>query len=129
MNVDKIVATGSPPQLPHSFNEGCAFDVSDSSTQLDYADVRLFLCVVHRYSCDSFYPVLDCVCDVWDHLNSLSQVVSSSLSFDDMLVHLSGRDAVLKCQGDVEIAFVVPQIEVDFAAIVQHETLAVSKIC
>ena len=43
-----------------------------------------------------------------------------------MLVHLASRDAVLSSQSDVEVSFVVSEIEVNFPAVVKYEALSVS---
>lgn len=61
-----------------------------------------------------------------DDLYRLSKVVASSLALNDMLVYLAGGDVVFTRQGDVEVAFVVAQIEIDFAAIVEYKDFPMS---
>jgi hypothetical protein len=41
-------------------------------------------------------------------------------------VHFPRRDAVLACQGHVEVAFVVAQVQIDLTAIVEDETFTMS---
>ena len=58
-------------------------------------------------------------------LNGLAEIVAASLLADDLLVDLSRGDVVVHVERDVEKALVVAQVEVDLAAIVEHEHLAV----
>lgn len=58
-------------------------------------------------------------------LHRLAKVVSSPLLVDDMLVYLARCDVVVFGEGDVEVALVVPQIEIDLSAIVQHKAFSV----
>lgn len=46
------------------------------------------------------------------------------LSVDDVLVDLASREVVLPREGDVEVAFVVAEVEVRFAAVVEDKDLA-----
>lgn len=41
-----------------------------------------------------------------------------------MLINLSGSDVVLACEGNVEISFVVSEIEIDFTSVVKNEYLS-----
>jgi hypothetical protein len=54
----------------------------------------------------------------------VAQVVSSALFLDDVLVDLAGGDVVFARQGNVEVALVVAEIEVDFTAVVENKDLA-----
>jgi hypothetical protein len=38
----------------------------------------------------------------------------------DMLVYLSGRDVVIPRQGHVKVPFVISQIEINLAAVIQY---------
>jgi hypothetical protein len=62
---------------------------------------------------------------VRDDLHRLAEIVAFALALDDMLVDLARRDVVLARQGDVEVALVVAQVEVDFAAVGEDENFAV----
>ena len=66
------------------------------------------------------------VCEMRNNLDCLAEIIASSFSFYDMLIHLASRDTVLSSQGDVEVSFVVSKIKVDFAAIVKYEAFSVS---
>lgn len=59
-------------------------------------------------------------------LNGLSKVIAAPLALDHMLVDLAGGDVVVFRQGHVEVSLVVPQVEVDLSAVIQHEHLSVS---
>jgi hypothetical protein len=76
------------------------------------------VCIVHRYLRNSFDPILDSICEMWDHLHGLSEVVSPPLALDHMLVDLARCDVILSRQCDVQISLVVPKIEVDLSAII-----------
>lgn len=108
MDLTEVVPTSTSSELAHGLDEWCTFNIADGATKLNYADIRLFICVIHGNSCDSLDPILNGIGDVRNHLDSLAQVITPPFTFDDMLVHLSGGDAVFSSQGDVEISFVVP---------------------
>lgn len=57
-------------------------------------------------------------------LHGFAQVVALALTLDDMLVDLARGDVVVACEGDVEVALVVAEIEVDFAAVGENEYFA-----
>jgi hypothetical protein len=124
MNLTEVVPTSPPPQLSHGFDEWRTFDVTNSTTQFDNAYVWLFVCVVHWDLCYSLNPILDGIGDMWHNLDRLSQIVSSSFSLDDMLVDFAGRDAIVSSQGDVEISFIVAQIQIDLSTIIKYEAFA-----
>lgn len=54
-------------------------------------------------------------------LHSLAQVVSPPLFVDDRLIDLAGGQVVVSGQPDVEETFVVAQIQVYLAPVIQHE--------
>lgn len=64
-----------------------------------------------------------------DDLNSLAEVVTFSLAFDDMLVDLAGCDVIIACKGNVQVAFVVAEIEVNFSTIGEDENFAMPVQC
>lgn len=53
----------------------------------------------------------------------LSKAGSSTayLTFNDMLVDLSRSDVVLTGKGNVQITFVVSQIQIDFPSVIEHK--------
>jgi hypothetical protein len=68
---------------------------------------------------------LDRVGEVGDDLNGAPEVVATALALDDVLVDFAGCDVVLAGEGDVQVALVVAEVEVDFAAVVEDEDFAV----
>jgi hypothetical protein len=62
-------------------------------------------------------------------LHRLAEVVAAALTLDDVLVNLARCDVVLAGEGDVEVALVVAEIEVDLAAVGEDENLAVPARC
>ena len=60
-------------------------------------------------------------------LHRLAEVVALALALDDVLVDLACGDVVVAREGDVEVALIVAQVEVDFAAVGEDEHLAVPR--
>jgi hypothetical protein len=66
---------------------------------------------------------------VRDDLHGLAQVVALALALDNVLVDLAGCDVVVAGEGDVEVALVVAEIEIDFTAVGENEDFAVPARC
>ena len=79
--------------------------------------------IVHWNVCDFFDPALDLVGNVRYNLYRLSEVVSATFFGDDLAVYFAGGDVVVGGEGDGEEAFVVAEVEVGFAAVVEDEAL------
>mmetsp|Transcript_61132 Transcript_61132/g.146013 ORF Transcript_61132/g.146013 Transcript_61132/m.146013 type:complete len:357 (+) Transcript_61132:1083-2153(+) len=131
LDEEKVIDADLVLQLPQRLDEGHALNVSDGAAELDDAHVRLGAIILGvgagldgaaRHSLD---PIRDRRCDVRHHLDSLAEVLALALLLDDLLVHLARRDVVVRAQGDIEEAFIVAEIQVRLAAVVQHERLAV----
>lgn len=101
MNLQEVWALGSSPQLSHCLNKGHALNVTNRTTQLNDAHVRLFICVIDWDLSDPLDPVYNGICDVWNNLNSLAEVVALSLALDNLLVYFASGNIVLAGQGDV----------------------------
>lgn len=129
MDLEKVVLAGAAPQMRHGLDEGHTLDVANGSAQLNYAHVRHLVGVVDGDLRDLDDPVLDCIRDVRHDLHRLAQIVALALALDDMLVDLARGDVVLTRQGDVQVALVVAEIEVDFAAVGEDKDLAMSACC
>lgn len=114
--------------MTHGLNERRALNVANRTTQFDNADIRALICIIDRDPCNSLNPVLDSICQVRHNLHRLAEIVTPTLTLNDMLVYLSSCDVVLACEGDVEVALVVAKIEVDFTAIVQDKNFTVPVI-
>ena len=141
-NSQKVVFASPSSKLSDCFDERCRLDISDGTTELNDANIWLFLGVVHWDPGNSLYPVLDCICQVWDYLHSSTEVVASSLLLDDVLVYLARSDVVLSGQSDIEVSFVlgsslsiqncrdkengtyVPQVEINLPPIIENKHLA-----
>lgn len=63
---------------------------------------------------------------MWDDLHCFAEVVAATLALNNMLVDLARGDVLVAGEGDVEVAFVVSKVEVDFAAVIEDVDLAVS---
>jgi hypothetical protein len=125
MNLEEIAFPSSPLQLSHSLDERRALDVTDCASQLNDTHIRRLLRVIDGDSGNPFNPVLDCIRQVWNNLDRFADVLASTLLLDDVLVDLACGDVVLAREGDVEVAFVVAKVEVDFTAIVEDKDFTV----
>lgn len=101
VNLQEVCALSSSSQLSHCLNKGHALNVTNCTTQLDYAYVRLFICVIDWNLSNALDPVYNGVCDVWHDLDRLAKVVTLPLALDNVLIYLAGGDVVLAGQGDV----------------------------
>ena len=129
VDLHEVVAAGAAPQLSQGLDKGHALHVADGAAKLDDAHVRLLARVVDGYAGNLLHPFLDGVGDVGDDLHRLAQVVALALALDDVLVDLAGGDVVVAGEGDVEVALVVAEIEVDFAAVGEDKDFAVPARC
>jgi hypothetical protein len=59
------------------------------------------------------------------HLDGLSEVIAPTFTLNYVLVDLPCCDVALTCQGDVEIALVVSEVEVDFSTVVEDKDFTV----
>lgn len=125
MNLEEIALAGSPLQLSHGLDEGRTLDIADCASQLNDTHIRRLLRVIDRNPGDPFNPVLDCIRQVRNHLNRLTNVFARTLLLDDVLVDLACSDVVLACEGNVEVAFIVAKIQVDFTAIIEDKDFTV----
>lgn len=60
-----------------------------------------------------------------DDLHGFAQVVTSPLFLYHMLIDLASRDVIVSSQGNVQVSFVVSEVEVDFTTVVEDKALAV----
>jgi hypothetical protein len=128
MNLHEIIFPSSSPQLAHRLNERHALDISHRPAQFDYTHVRLLACIVHWYARHLLDPVLYRIGDVRHDLHGFAEIVAFALALDDMLVDLAGCDVVVAREGDVEVALVVAEIKVDFAAVGKDKDFAVPSL-
>lgn len=129
VNLHKVVPARSPPKLSQSLDERHALHITDCATKLNDTHIRLLSRIINRYTRNLLDPFLNSICDVRDDLHSLAQVVALSLTLDDVLVDLAGRDVVVAGEGDVEVTLVVAEIEIDFTAVGEDEDFAVPARC
>jgi len=129
VNLHEVVPARSPSKLSESLHERHALHIADCATKLDDAHIGLLACVVDGYARNLLNPFLDRVCDVWDDLDRLAQVVALALALDDVLVDLAGGNVVVAGQGNVEVALVVAEIEIDLTTVGEDEDFAVPARC
>ena len=105
-------------ELPDGLQERQTLDVADRPTDLRDHHIDL---VAGQLVNDP----LDLVRDVRDHLDRLAQELAPPLLFDHRLIDLPGRVVAVPGQRAAGEPFVVPQVQVGLAAVVQHVDLAV----
>jgi hypothetical protein len=85
----EVFMTDTELKLSHRLDEWCRFDVANSTTKLrpflnevverrrvsgiayfHDAHIGLFTSLINRDFGNPFYPVLDCVCEVWHDLDA-----------------------------------------------------------
>jgi hypothetical protein len=125
VDLQEVIPACTAPKLRHSLDKRHALDVANRAAQLDYAHIRHLARIVDGYPRDPLDPVLDCIGNVRDDLDRLAQVRALAFLLNHVLVYLAGGDVVVAREGDVEVALVIAEIEVDFAAVGQDEDLAV----
>ena len=116
-----VVSADAELELPQGLDVRGRFNVADRAAQFDDAHLRLKTGVVAALMRDGLDPIHDGVCDVRDDLNGFSEVIATSFGFDDLRVHFPRGQVVVPSEVQVEKAFVIPEIEVDFAAVVKDE--------
>lgn len=121
----KVVVANTELELTHGLDERSRLNVTNGTSELDNANVRLFASLVGRHLRDTLNPLLNSVGKVGDNLNGLSKVVSPALALDNVLVNLARSDVVVLAKGHVEVTFVVAEVEIGLSTVVQHVHLAV----
>jgi hypothetical protein len=125
MNLHKVSLSRTSLQLTHGLNERSALDIANCTTQFNDANIRALICIINWYSCNSLYPILDCIRKVRHNLYSLPKIVATTLTFDHVLIYLASRDVILAGKCDVEIALIVAEVEVNFSTIVEDKDFSV----
>ena len=125
MNLQEIPLSRPSFQLPHRLNKRRALNIAHRSPKLNNAYIGTLLRIIDRNTRNAFDPVLDRVGEVRHDLHGFSNVFPSAFLLDYVLVDLAGCDVVLACEGDIEVALVVSEVEVDFTAVVEDKDFAV----
>lgn len=79
VDLEEVFLSGTTAQLSHGLNKGPRFNITDSSSQLDDADIRLLAGLIDGDLGDTLDPILNRVGQVRNNLHSLTQVIASSL--------------------------------------------------
>lgn len=125
MDLYEVVFSSTSPHLSHGFYEWCTLDVSNGTSKLYNTGIRLFVGVVDWDFRNFLDPVLDCVGKVRYHLNSFAQIIASSLFLNHMTIDLAGCNIIVSRESNIEVTFVVAEIEIRLTTIVEDEALAV----
>lgn len=116
--------------------------MSRCRTYFDDANIRSLTGFLDWNLSNSLNPILNSISHMGNHLNSLSQVIASSLNvsrtsaqvyrirtiarstdffLNDFPVNLSCCDIVLSTQRDIEISLIVSQVQINFTSIIKDE--------
>ena len=125
MNKVNIFSSYPELELPKCLDKWCTLDISYSSTQFDNTGIRGLVTTVGRTLCHILYPRLYGIGYMGDDLNCFAKVITTSFSFDYLGVDLTCGDVMITFKTDIEKSFVISEVKVDFAAVVEHENFAV----
>jgi hypothetical protein len=125
VNLQEVPLPCTSLQLSHRLDERCTLNIANRTPKLNDTDVRLLIGIIDRDPRNTFNPILNCVREMWHNLNGFSKIIAPTLTLDDVLVYLPRCDVVLACQGDVEVAFVVSEVKIDFSAVVEDKDFTV----
>lgn len=107
-------------ELAECFDEWHALDVTNGSAQLNDAHLWLRVCF-DRLHGDAFNPLLYGIGDVRHHLHCFPQIIATTLLLDHLLINFARRYVVVAMQCYVKESLVVAQVQIDFAAIIEHK--------
>lgn len=135
MNLYEIPLSCASLQLSHGLDKRRALDITHCASQFNDTHIGRLVRVIDWNTCNALNPVLDGICEVRNHLDRLTKIVTATFPLDDMLVDLARRDVVLAGKGDIKVTFIVAEIEVNFSAVVEDKAFTVpgrmlaSQIC
>ena len=120
VNVEAVVTAKLRLELANGLKEGQAFNIAHGTADFDDRNVgRVF----------SFrkgeHHGFDLVGDVRNNLHGAAQIVAATFLGDNMVVNGTRSGVVLARHGHVEVALVVPKVQIRFRAVVGNEYLAV----
>jgi len=126
MNLYKVLLASPSSQLSHGLNKRRTLNITNGPSQLNYAQIRRFFRVINRCLGDSLNPILHSIRQMRNNLNCLAQIITSTLLLNNMLVYLPRCDIVLAVEGDIEIAFVISEVQINFSAVIKDKDFPVS---
>ena len=107
-----------PAKLTDGLHEWRALDVANRATHLGNDEVKILFTFTQ-------HPTFNLVCDMWHHLNRLTQIVSATLAVDDGFVDTPRSDRVVACGVNAGKPLIVAQIQVSFHTVNRHVAFAV----
>ena len=125
MNKRYVFSADTELELAKCFEIGCAFDIANCATELNNANVRRFFATVSRSVSDINNPILHGIRNVWNDLNGLAKIVPTSFCFKDLREDLSSREVVISSEIEIEKTFVIAEVQVDFATVIEDENFPV----
>ena len=115
MDIKGVILADFLAHLADRLKERQAFDVAHCTADFGNHHVGVV------FAADEINPLLDFVGDVRDDLHCAAQIIAAALLVDDRPVDLAGRHIGALGQVDIDKPFVVPEVEVGFAAVVGDE--------
>lgn len=125
MNLQEIPLPSASLQLSHGLNERRTLNITHRASKLDNTHIRLLIRIIDWDPRNTLNPILNCIREMRHHLDGLSEVIAPTFTLNYVLVDLPCCDVALTCQGDVEIALVVSEVEVDFSTVVEDKDFTV----
>ncbi len=125
MDESKVFVTDAELELTHGLDERSRLNVTDSTTKLDDADLGRFAAAIDGARSFPLDPVLNSIGQVRHDLDRLAEVVALSFLLNDLAIDLAGGDVVVTAEGDIEVSFVVTEVEIGLSSIVKNVDLTV----
>ena len=120
VQVANIVSARFVAKLSDCLKEWKDLDVADCSTNLRNNYISII-------RCNTTNTALNFIGDVWNYLNGLSQVITTTLCSQYCLINRTSCCVGTASEILVNEAFVVPKVKVSFAAIVSNKNFTMLK--
>ena len=120
VNVEAVVAAKLRLELANGLKEGQAFNIAHGAADFDDSNIgRVFAFRKGEHH------AFDFVGDVRNNLHRAAQIVAATFLGDNLIVNGTRSGVVLARHGHVEIALVVPEVQIRFRAVIGNKYLAV----
>ena len=106
-------------ELADRLEKGQALDITDGAADLAQHEIDFVVAGVDE--------ILDFVGDMRNHLNRLAEIVAAPFVFEHVGVDPARRDRIRHARRDPGKAFVMPEVQIGFRAVVGDENLAMFK--
>ncbi len=119
MDIKDIFSSYIEPELPYSLEKRQALYITNSTAYLNNHNIIITANWLNRI----FYFV----CNMRDYLYCFSEVIASSLFFDNVIVYLAGGKIVCLRGPDMCKPLIMSQIKICLCTVIGNENLAMLK--